>query len=705
MRSDPDSDDDPDPAELNPRARIRNIGIAAHIDAGKTTTTERILYYTGRTHKIGDVDDGTTITDFDKQEQDRGITIFSAAVTCPWRDHTINLIDTPGHVDFTAEVERSLRVLDGMVAVFDAKEGVEAQSETVWRQADKYHVPRLCYVNKMDKIGADFAETVREIRNKLHGRPVPVFIPIGQESTFEGVIDLLHMQAVYFDQKSQGAAVQRGDVPEALLQEANTWRNELIETIAETDEALMEKYVLGEMPRVDELVAALRRATLDRKIEPVFCGSSLKNMGVQPLLDGVIDYLPSPLDRGAVTAHVSLTDAGELRREPREDEPLAALVFKIVADKPLDLYYVRVYSGVLKSGSRLFNATRGVKENLSQMFRMFAKRREAIQKVGPGEIVAVVGLKDSLTGDTLCDARHACVLERIEFPDPVISVAIEPKSSGDRDLMGETLKRLSRQDPTFRYRVDTETGQTLISGMGELHLEVLVYKLRSDFNVDVNVGKPRVSYREAISQPAEAEGRFIRQLGGRGHFAVVKLRIEPFDPAGGHVHFQFENRLPAGKIRPEYVAAIETGCRDAMLQGVLASYEMLNVRASLLDAQEHDVDSSEVAFENAARLAFHEACENARPVLLEPIMRVQVVTPSDYFGTVTGDLNSRRAMIVDTTFRGNLRVIDADAPLAEMFGYATVLRSLTQGRASWTMEPKTYQAVPANVQAQLLSSY
>jgi len=701
---DSDSDDPPEP-DSSPLRLIRNIGIAAHIDAGKTTTTERILFYTGRTHKLGEVDEGTTITDFDEQEQQRGITIFSAAVTCPWRDHTINLIDTPGHVDFTAEVERSLRVLDGAVAVFDAKEGVEAQSETVWRQADKYHVPRLCFVNKMDKIGADFLETIKQIREKLAGHPVPVTIPMGFESSFEGVIDLLQMKALYFDQGSRGANFEVRDIPAEYTDFAEEWRHHLEEKAAEYDDALMEKYVAGEPLDADAMRTALRRATIARHIQPVFCGSALKNTGVQPLLDGVIDYLPSPLDRGAITARKSMKDAEEVLRRPDPKDPFAALAFKIVAEKPLDLYYIRIYSGLLKSGSRVLNAERGEKENVSRILRMFAKRSETINEAGPGDIVAVRGPKQSLTGDTLCDAREPCVLESIEFPEPVISVAVEPKSSKDRDAMGETLGRLSRQDPTFRYRVDAETGQTLISGMGELHLEVLVYKLQKDFNIGVNVGKPRVSYRETISQAAEAEGRFVRQLGGRNHFAVVTLRVEPFHPAPGHPHFDFENRVSADDLNFEFIQAAERGCRDAMMSGVLAGYEMLNVRAILLDGRQHDTDSSDMAFEQAARTAFEEACRGAKPVLLEPLMRVQVVTPADYFGAVTGDLNSRRAMIVDTTFRGTLRVIDADAPLAEMFGYATALRSLTQGRASWTMEPKACSAVPEDVQARMLATY
>ncbi|MFO0972091.1 MAG: elongation factor G [Phycisphaerae bacterium] len=697
--------DDPDTEPGHDRlARVRNIGIAAHIDAGKTTTTERILYYTGKTHKMGDVDDGTTVTDFDEQEQQRGITIFSAAVTCPWRDHTINLIDTPGHVDFTAEVERSLRVLDGAVVVFDAKEGVEAQSETVWRQADKYHVPRICFVNKMDKMGADFFQTVSEIQSKLAGSPVPVEIPIGAESEFAGVVDLLTMRAYRFELEKLGAVVVEIDVPASLADEVQHWRHHLEEKVAETDDALMEKYIAGEPLTREELVPALRRATIAYKLQPVFCGSALKFVGVQKLLDGVVDYLPSPLDRPAVRGIRGRNDKHEEVRPPRESEPFAALVFKIVAEKPMDLYYVRVYSGVLKSGTRLLNPSRDAKENVSQMFRMFAKRRERIDVAAPGDIIAVVGLKESLTGDTLCDARHPVVLEHIEFPQTVISVAIEPKSSADRDALAETLHKLSRQDPTFRFRVDEATGQTLISGMGELHLEVLVYKLQKDFNLGVNVGRPRVAYRESISARATATGEFVRQLGGRGQYGVVTLRVEPYAPADHDETIAFSSELRGDAIDPKFLPSIEAGVRDAALRGVLAGYEMMNVQAVLTGGKQHDVDSSELAFENAARIAFEQACQLAAPVLLEPVMKLVITTSDDYLGALLGDLSARRAVITGTDQRGTSRVVHAEAPLAEMFGYSTTIRSLTQGRASWSMEPMDYRAVPASVQRQMLES-
>ena len=685
----------------DPMHRVRNIGVAAHIDAGKTTTTERILFYTGRTYKIGEVDDGTTTTDFDEQEQERGITIFSAAVTCPWRDHTINIIDTPGHVDFTAEVERSLRVLDGAIVVFDVKEGVEAQSETVWRQAKKYGVPTICFLNKMDKIGADFEGSVESIRRRLQAHPVPVQLPIGAESTFKGVIDLLRMKALKFT-GNQGVTVVEEEIPAELLETAKKYRHDLEEKVSETDDALMQKY-LDETPlEEDEIKAALRKATIANRLQPIFCGSSLKNMGVQPLLDGVLDYLPSPLDRPPVEGVKSIEDQTKVVRRPSKSEPFSALVFKIMADKPMDLYYVRVYSGVLKSGMRLLNGNTGKKENLSRMFRMFAKRREQIDEAPAGDIVACLGLKESLTGHTLCETTHPVILGRIEFPAPVISVSVEPKNTKDKDQLGEALKKLERQDPTFRHHFDSETGQTLISGMGELHLEVLAYKLAHDFGVPVSVGKPRVSYREAITRAAEAEGRFIRQTGGRGQYAVVKLRVEPLPREKGKEHFEFNNAMRGASIQHEYIEAIERGVRDALPMGVLAGYEILDVRVTLLDAQEHEVDSSELAFENAGRLAFEEACKSAGPVMLEPVMKLQVTVPEEFFGGVSGDLGARRGLIDDTESRGQYRIIHAKAPLSEMFQYATKLRTLTQGRATYSMEPHSYEPMPPAQQQALL---
>ncbi len=685
-------------------SRVRNIGVAAHIDAGKTTTTERILFYTGRTHRIGEVDDGTTTTDFDEQEQNRGITIFSAAVTCPWKDHRINLIDTPGHVDFTAEVERSLRVLDGAIVVFDAKEGVEAQSETVWRQARKYHVPCVCFVNKMDKIGADFFMSVTSMEKRLDAHPIPVQIPIGAESTFSGVIDLLKMKALRFT-GPQGVTVSEEEIPAELHDDARQWRHHLEEKIAETDDGLMHKY-LEEQPMSEaEIKAAIRRATIAGRIHPVLCGSSLKNMGVQPLLDAVLDYLPSPLERPPVEGDQSLEDHSKVVRRPSRDEPLSALVFKIVAEKPLDLYYLRIYSGFLKSGMRVYNANTGKKENLSRMFRMFAKRREQIDEAPAGDIVACVGLKDALTGHTLCDANKPIVLEKIEFPTPVISVSVEPKNTKDKEAMAEVLSKMARQDPTFRYGIDSETGQTIISGMGELHLEVLTYRLEHDYNVPVSVGRPLVAYREAISHAAEAEGRFIRQTGGRGQYAVVTLRVEPIQVEKGHDAFEFVDATTGGVVRREFVNAVERGAREAMQMGVLAGYDVLNVRATLLDGKEHDVDSSELAFENAGRLAMEEAMKKAGPVLLEPIMKVQVSVPDEYFGAVSGDISARRGLIDDTEMRGKQRVIHAKVPLSELFQYATKIRTLTQGRAGHSMEPLAYEPMPLDLQQDLLRKH
>lgn len=685
-------------------SKVRNIGVAAHIDAGKTTTTERILFYTGRTHRIGEVDDGTTTTDFDEQEQNRGITIFSAAVSCPWKDHRINLIDTPGHVDFTAEVERSLRVLDGAIVVFDAKEGVEAQSETVWRQARKYHVPCICFVNKMDKIGADFFMSVASMEKRLDAHPIPVQIPIGAESTFTAVIDLLRMKTLRFT-GPQGVTVSEEEIPAELHDEARQWRHHLEEKVAETDDGLMHKY-LEEQPMGEvEIKAAIRRATIAGRIHPVLCGSSLKNLGVQPLLDAVLDYLPSPLERPPVEGVTSLEDATKVVRKPSRDEPLSALVFKIVAEKPLDLYYLRIYSGFLKGGMRVYNANTGKKENLSRMFRMFAKRREQIDEAPAGDIVACVGLKDALTGHTLCDANRPIVLEKIEFPTPVISVSVEPKNTKDKEAMADVLSRMARQDPTFRYGINAETGQTIISGMGELHLEVLTYRLEHDYNVPVSVGRPLVAYREAITQTAEAEGRFIRQTGGRGQYAVVRIRVEPIQVEKGHDAFEFVDATTGGAVRREFVNAVERGAREGMQMGVLAGYEVLNVRATLIDGKEHDVDSSELAFENAGRLAMEEAMKKAGPVLLEPIMKVQVSVPDEYFGAVSGDISARRGLIDDTEMRGKQRVIHAQVPLSELFQYATKLRTLTQGRAGHSMEPLAYEPMPRELQQDLLRKH
>ena len=682
--------------------KTRNIGIAAHIDAGKTTATERILYYAGRIHRMGEVHEGTTTTDFDPEEQARGITIYSAAVSVEWAGHTINLIDTPGHVDFTAEVERSMRVLDGAIAVFDAKEGVEAQSETIWRQASKYTVPRLCFVNKMDKVGADFFNCVKEIRERLSGNPIPVQIPIGTQSEFEGLIDLLTMKAVYFRPDTRGSKWEEREIPEELVGLAKEWRHLLEEKVSETCDVLMDKYIHEQPISAEELIVALRRATVTSQAHPVFVGSALKYMGIQQLLDGVIAYLPSPLDMPPVIGHDPDDPEKEIQRKCDDTEPLCALLFKVVTEKPVDLFFVRIYSGVLKSGSRIYNANRRKKENVSRVFRMFAKRREAIDEARAGDIVAVVGLRDSLTGDSLCEQKHEVLLEKIEFPETVISMAVEPKSSGDRDRLAEALAALSRQDPTFDWRVDPETGQMLIAGMGELHLEIMTHRLERDMNVAVRVGRPRVSYRETVIGKAKSEVRFIRQTGGHGQFAVVELSVEPYQPAEGEDHILFENEIRGGSISRQYVKAVEEGVREAAKGGVLAGYPLINAKVTLLDGKEHPVDSSDLAFETAGMMAFRQACQDARLGLLEPIMRLEVTVPEEYFGAVIGDMHSRRASVTDTFVRSDRRVIHASAPLAEMFGYSTTLRSLTQGRAAWLMEPSHFAAVPVQVAETLL---
>ncbi len=712
-----ETSDEDGTASSPPLTRVRNIGVAAHIDAGKTTTTERILYYTGRTHRMGEVDDGTTTTDFDEQEQNRGITIFSAAVTCPWHDYTINLIDTPGHVDFTAEVERCLRVLDGAIVVFDAKEGVEAQSETVWRQARKYHVPAILFINKMDKIGADFFASLKSIEKRLSAHPIPVQIPIGADDTFEGLVDLMTMRAYHFI-GDDGAKIDEGDIPAALADEAAFWRHHLEEKVAELDDHLMEKYLEGVPLTPEEMRPVLRRATVASRVQPVFCGSSLKHIGVQRLLDGVVDYLPSPLDRPPVRGVRSLTDAHEMTRKPSDKEPFSALVFKIVAEKPLDLFYLRIYSGTLRGNSRVYNAHTGKKENLSKLYRMFAKRREQIDSAGAGDIVVAVGMKDALTGHTLCDANDPIILEKIEFPTPVMSVSVEPKSTKDKDALVESLEKLSRQDPTFQHRINKETGQTILSGMGELHLEVLAYKLEHDFRVPVNVGKPLVAYRETVTRAAEAEGSFILKTGAAPQFAVVTVRVEPLSreaqqrgaeaasaTAGTAATFQFVNEATDGSLLPEYIEAARRGIEDTLQVGTLGGFPVLNVKATLVGGKQSDAESTELAFENAARKAFEEAMKNAGPVILEPLMRLEVIVPDDYFGPVSGDLSARRGIIEDTELRGRDRVIHANVPLAEMFQYATKLRTLTQGRSAWSMEPLRYAAMPAGMQKELLKRY
>ncbi|MCH7591350.1 MAG: elongation factor G [Planctomycetes bacterium] len=675
-------------------ATIRNIGIVAHIDAGKTTTTERILYYTGRTHRMGQVDHGTTVTDFDEQEQKRGITIYSAAVSCPWRGFTINLIDTPGHVDFTAEVERSLRVLDGMVAVFDAKEGVEAQSETVWAQADKYRVPRICFINKMDKIGADFEWSVASIRKRLRVEPLVLQLPIGSSDSLTGIIDLVEMKAVYPRDSGSGTLDVR-DIPDELLGAAERARGEMIEALSETSEALMERYLGDQTIGLEEIRHAIRGATLRHELVPVLCGSALKNIGVQRMLDAVCDYLPGPLDVPPITAADAKRPDVQHEIACDRDGPLAALVFKIVAEKPVDLCYLRLYSGTLKPHSRLLNPITGEKENITRIVRMFAKRREQLDRASAGDIVAVVGPKSVLTGHTLCDPRRPVVLESIEFPETVISISVRPKSSKDRDKFHVGLTALQRQDPTLRVATNVETGQTLLSGMGELHLEVMVQRLRDDMNVDVAVGNPRVSYRETVTTRAEGEGRFLKNLGGREHLAAVRVRIEPRQRVSGRLNYEVTSSIAPGTLPEALLESMEAGIVEAAQSGVLGGYPVIDWEITLLEAEFDQEKSSELAFENAARAAFYDAMRHGDAVLLQPIMDVSVVTTDEHFGTIVSDLNARNAVVRETQVRGHDRVILADVPLAQMFGYITKLRSLSQGRATSMMTPSHYAPMPA----------
>ncbi len=678
--------------------RTRNIGIIAHIDAGKTTTTERILYYTGRTYKIGEVHEGTAVMDWMEQERERGITITAAATTASWNGHRINIIDTPGHVDFTVEVERSLRVLDGGVVVFDGVAGVEPQSETVWRQADKYRVPRICFVNKMDRTGADFWRTVAMIRERLGAVPVPVQIPIGREAEFKGMVDLLAMEALTFAD-DPNAPVMHGPVPAELADEAARCREELIERVVELDDELMLRYLEGEVIGVQELKATLRRATIAGQLIPVLCGSALKNKGVRPLLDAVVDYLPSPLEVPPVRGTNPNTGEEEIR--PADPgAPFAALAFKIVSDPYGKLSYMRIYSGELKAGSYVMNTTRGQRERIGRLIKMHANHREDIQAVSAGDICAAVGLKSTITGDTLCDPEHPILLEAIQFPEPVIRVAIEPKTKQDQDKMGNALARLAEEDPTFKVQTDPETGQTIIAGMGELHLEVLVDRMLREYRVDANVGRPQVAYRETITTPARAEGRYVRQTGGKGQFGDVWLEVEPLERGAG---VKFENKIVGGVIPKEFIPAVEAGVREAAENGVIAGYPMVDVLVRLVDGSYHEVDSSEMAFKIAGSIGFKAAASKAHPVLLEPIMRVEVVTPEEFLGDVLGDLNSRRGHIEGMEPRANAQVVRALVPLAEMFGYATELRSRTQGRATFSMEFSQYQPVPKEIGAGILA--
>jgi len=680
---------------------MRNIGIAAHIDAGKTTTTERILYYTGRTHKLGEVHEGTATMDWMEQEQERGITITSAATTCEWRDIQINIIDTPGHVDFTAEVERSLRVLDGAVAVFDAVAGVQPQSETVWRQADKYNVPRICFINKMDRVGADFYHSVDTIVERLKCRPVPIQIPIGAEEKFLGVVDLVTMKSVVWHDETLGSEYTTGEIPEELVEKAKEYREKMIEAIAESDDGvLFEKFVHGEAISEAEISAGIRKATIALKIFPVICGTAFKNKGVQTMLDAVVDYLPSPLDVPAVEG-VDVDDPEKvLVRHASDSEPFAALVFKIMTDPYVgQLAFFRVYSGTLKSGDSVYNVAKRRKERIGRLLRMHANKREDIQEILAGDICAAVGLKTVSTGDTICDDEQPIVLESIDFPMPVIQLAVEPKTKADQEKMGMAIQKLAQEDPTFRVNTDPDTGQTILSGMGELHLEIIVDRMMREFGVGANVGKPQVAYRETIRKNSEAEGRHVKQTGGHGQYGHVKIRVEPF-PGGG---FEFVDDITGGRVPKEYIKPTEAGIKEALEGGILAGFPMSDIRVTLYDGSYHDVDSSEMAFKIAGSMAIKEAVRKAKPVLLEPIMAVEVVVPEEYNGTVMGDLSSRRGQIEGMQARGTTQIIKALVPLSEMFGYATDVRSRTQGRGSFTMHFGKYAEVPGAIAEEIVS--
>jgi len=679
--------------------KVRNIGIMAHIDAGKTTVTERILYYTGKTYKMGEVHDGTAVMDFMEEEQKRGITITSAATKCPWKDFGINLIDTPGHIDFTAEVERSLRVLDGAVAVFDGSEGVQAQSETVWRQGQKYGLPCLCFVNKMDKVGADFEMSVESIRDKLVANPIPLQIPIGAEDSFTGVIDLLTMKAVFYQTEKMGATFEETEIPEELLQIAQRRRNEMIEHAAEHDSELMDCYVHDTPIEVEMITRAIRKGTLSNKLHPVFVGSALKYIGVQRLLDGVVAYLPSPLDKGVLTAH----KPGDKDREiPIKCDPaggLVALAFKITSDSHGDLSFLRLYRGTLKSGTRVLNANNGRKENITRIFEMHANDRKSLDSTSAGDIVAVVGLKQTLTGDTICDPKKPVCLPSITFPQTVMNMSIEPRSAAEKAKLADALVLLKREDPTFECKTDPDTGETIISGMGELHLEILQHKLIRDRGVNVRVGKPRVAYKEAITKTAQAEGKFVRQTGGHGQYGHVVLQVEPLLTENGHWkdEIAFESIVGGDAVPREYIPDVERGSKDALGCGALSGYPIIGIKVTLIDGSFHSVDSSGLAFEQAAAIAVEKAIKDAEPVLLEPVMRLQIVVPQANFGAVQGNLLAKRGAITDCRVHGNMQVIDAKVPLAEMFGYSSEIRSATAGRGTYTMEPLNYEKVPEQI--------
>ena len=682
-------------------AQTRNIGIMAHIDAGKTTTTERILFYTGVTYKIGEVHDGNAVMDWMEQEQERGITITSAATTCFWRDCRINIIDTPGHVDFTIEVERSLRVLDGAVAAFDSVAGVEPQSETVWRQADKYGVPRIAFMNKMDRVGADFFMCIKSMVERLGAKPVAIQIPIGAEDSFKGSVDLTTMKANIFDEDTLGAKYREADIPEDLKELAAEYREKMIEAISDVDEVVMEKFIEGQEVSTEEIKAAIRAGTVSGQLTPVICGSAFKNKGVQQLLDAIIDYLPSPLDVPAVMGVTANNGDSPIERKASDDEPFSALAFKVATDPFVgQLTFVRVYSGVLPSGSYVYNSSKDKKERVGRLLKMHANKREDIDELRAGDIAAVVGLKSTLTGDTLCDQKSPVILEAIEFPEPVISVAIEPKTKVDQEKLSQALQKLMQEDPSFSVEVSEETGQTLIAGMGELHLEIIVDRLLREFKVGANVGKPQVAYRESIRGEAEAEGKYVKQSGGRGQYGHVKITVSPSKPGEGLV---FVNKIVGGKVPREYVNAVEKGIRESMDGGVLAGYPITDVKVVLFDGSYHEVDSSEMAFKIAGSMAFRDGARRAKPTLLEPMMAVEVVTPEDYMGDIIGDLNSRRGKVQEMQKRGKAQVITAKVPLSEMFGYATDLRSKSQGRATFTMQFSQYEAVPKALSEALMA--
>ncbi|MDA2935250.1 elongation factor G [Acidobacteria bacterium AH-259-D05] len=680
--------------------KTRNIGIMAHIDAGKTTTTERILYYTGITYKLGEVHEGTATMDWMVQEQERGITITSAATTCLWEDTRINIIDTPGHVDFTAEVERSLRVLDGAVAIFDAVAGVEPQSETVWRQADKYDVPRIAFMNKMDRAGADFFASVESMEKRLVAKPVPIQIPLGSEENFKGVVDLIKMKAVVYEEETLGADFDEIDIPEELVKEAQEWRDKMVEMVVESDDALLDKYVSGKEIQEDELRTALRKGTCTLQFTPCLCGAAFKNKGVQPLLDAIVNYLPSPLD--VPSAQGLDPDTKEpIEYEVSDNSPFSALIFKIVTDPFVgQLAFLRVYSGSLQAGSTVYNSTMKRDERVGRLLKMHADKREEIKKVFSGDIAAAVGLRDVRTGDTICDKKHPVILEAMDFPAPVISVAIEPKTREDQDKLGFAMGKLMQEDPTFKVHVDPDTGQTIISGMGELHLEIIVDRLLRQFGVGASVGKPQVAYKETITASAKGEGRYVRQTGGRGQYGHAKLKIEPAEPRAG---FIFENDIVGGAIPREFIPAVESGVKEAMESGFLAGYRMEDIRVHLFDGSFHDVDSSELAFKIAGSKGFKDAVRKAKPVILEPIMQVEVVVPQEYMGDVVGDLNGRRGRVSHMEPRGDNQVINACVPLAEMFGYATAVRSMSQGRANYSMQFDRYAPVPAQIAEEIIA--